>query len=136
VAFQGFSDNLQSAYSANTGQVFGELGYSMKAGPVAPEPFANLAYVDVHTNVHQKRGGAAALTAQEGNTAMTFSTLGAHASTKLGGSLRNATLRGTLGWRHAFGSATPTSALGFAYSGQMGPNTTDQSLQANLSLRF
>jgi subtilase-type serine protease len=173
VGFQGFSDNLQSAYSANTSQVFGELGYSMKAGPVALEPFANLAYVDVHTNAFQERGGAAALTAQEGNTAMTFSTLGAHATTQLGGSLANATLRGTLGWRHAFGSTTPTSSLafasagsaadiagapidrdaavvvvgldialspvstlGFAYSGQVGPNTTDQSLQANLSLRF
>jgi outer membrane autotransporter protein len=173
VAFQGFSDNLQSAYSANTSQVFGELGYSLKAGPVALEPFANLAYVDVHTQAFQERGGAAALTAQEGNTAMTFSTLGAHASTQLGGSLANATLRGTLGWRHAFGSTTPTSSLafasagspadiagapidrdaavvvvgldialspvstlGFAYSGQVGPNTTDQSLQANLSLRF
>jgi subtilase-type serine protease len=173
VGFQGFSDNLQSAYSANTSQVFGELGYSMKAGPIALEPFANLAYVDVHTNAFQERGAAAALTAQEGNTAMTFSTLGAHASTQLSGSLMNATLRGTLGWRHAFGSTTPTSSLafasagspvdiagvpidrdaavvvvgldialspvstlGFAYSAQMGPNATDQSLQANLSLRF
>jgi outer membrane autotransporter protein len=173
VALQGFADNLQSAYSANTSQVFGELGYSLKAGSVALEPFANLAYVDVHTNAFQERGGAAALTAQDGNTAMTFSTLGAHASTQLSGSLVNATLRGTLGWRHAFGSTTPTSSmafantgstadiagvpidrdaavvvvgldialsplstLGFAYSGQMGPNATDQSLQANLSLRF
>jgi outer membrane autotransporter protein len=173
VALQGFSDNLQSTYSANTSQVFGELGYSLQAGPIALEPFANLAYVDVHTQAFQERGGAAALTAQQGNSAMTFSTLGAHASTQLGGSLMNATLRGTLGWRHAFGSTTPTSSLafanagspadiagvpidrdaavvvvgldialspvstlGFAYSGQMGTNATDQSLQANLSLRF
>src|SRR5262249_16599430 len=45
VAFPTFSDILKANYDAGTAQAFGEVGYRTKAGAVALEPFANLAYV-------------------------------------------------------------------------------------------
>jgi outer membrane autotransporter protein len=113
VGFPGFSDSLMSDYNAGTVQVFGELGYSFRADAVAFEPFANLAYVNLHTDGFTERGGAAALTGNSSMTDATLTTLGLRASTsiELGGV--NATARGALGWRHAFGDTVPNSRLSF-----------------------
>ncbi|OJU06198.1 MAG: hypothetical protein BGN87_13100 [Rhizobiales bacterium 65-79] len=114
VGFPGFSDQLAGGYSADTAQAFAELGYGFHAGNVAFEPFANLAYVSLSTDGFTERGGVAALKGKGMTTDATFTTLGVHASTDfdLGGI--QATARGTLGWRHAFGNATPKSTLSFA----------------------
>jgi outer membrane autotransporter protein len=114
VAFPGFSDRLKSDYSAGTAQVFGELGYGFRAGNFALEPFANLAYVNLNTGGFTEQGGAAALTSKGTTTGATFTTLGLHASTNINLGSANATLRGTFGWRHAFGEVVPTSILSFA----------------------
>jgi outer membrane autotransporter protein len=114
VAFNGFTDGLSADYDAGTAQVFGELAYKADAGQFKFEPFANLAYVSVHTDGFSETGGAAALTSAGSTTDATFTTLGLRASTDfaLGGT--NATARGTLGWRHAFGDTTPLSTFAFA----------------------
>nr|WP_283817480.1 autotransporter domain-containing protein [Bradyrhizobium liaoningense] len=116
VAFSGFSDSLKGHYNAGTTQAFGELGYDVKTGAVTFEPFANLAYVNLHTNGFSEHGGAAALTGRSGSTDTSFSTLGLRGSTSfnLGGLIATAT--GSLGWRHAFGDMTPQSNLRFAGS--------------------
>ncbi|QCI67184.1 autotransporter outer membrane beta-barrel domain-containing protein [Phreatobacter stygius] len=115
VAFAGFADTLKSHYGARTAQAFGELGYRIRAGRAAFEPFANLAYVNAATDGFTETGGAAALTGRSATGGVTFTTLGLRAST--GFALDNGlsvTARGMLGWRHAFGATTPVSTLAFA----------------------
>ncbi|MER9328684.1 autotransporter domain-containing protein [Mesorhizobium sp. M0488] len=114
VAFGGFTDGLSADYDAGTAQVFGELAYKADTGRFKFEPFANLAYVSVHTDGFSETGGAAALTSAGSTTDATFTTLGLRASTDLGLGEIRATARGMLGWRHAFGDATPTSTFAFA----------------------
>ena len=112
-SFPGFSDRVSSEYDAGTAQVFGELGYRFE-GPVSFEPFAGLAYVNLDTDSYNEAGGAAALAASSSDTGGTFSTLGLRASTRFMLSGVNATARGLIGWRHAFGDTTPLAIHGFA----------------------
>ncbi|MDR2856707.1 MAG: autotransporter domain-containing protein, partial [Novosphingobium sp.] len=79
------------------------------------EPFANLAYVRLHTDAFAESGGKAALTARGQSTDTTFSTLGLRGATSLGRDSLKATAM--LGWRHAFGNAVQRSALAFASGG-------------------
>ena len=94
--------------------MFGELAYKADAGRFKFEPFANLAYVSVHTDGFTETGGAAALTSAGSTTDATFTTLGLRGSTDFALGGINATARGMLGWRHAFGDVTPTSSFAFA----------------------
>jgi outer membrane autotransporter protein len=114
VAFNGFADALSADYDAATAQVFGELAYKVDANRLHFEPFANLAYVDVKTDGFTEKGSAAALTSQSSNTDATFTTLGLRASTGFTLADVNATGRGMVGWRHAFGDVAPTSTFAFA----------------------
>jgi len=113
VDFTGFADSLKGDYNAGTGQVFGELGYGIRAGGLALEPFANLAYVDLRSDGFTETGGAAALSGSGGSASASFTTLGLHASADftLGGV--NASARATLGWRHAFGDTAPLAIMAF-----------------------
>jgi outer membrane autotransporter protein len=113
MAIPGVANNLKADYSAGTTQVFGELGYGVQMGATRWEPFANLAYVNVRAKDFTEQSGATALTGQSGSTGTTFSTLGLHASTAIDLGSVQATARGTLGLRHAFGDAAPTSSLTF-----------------------
>jgi outer membrane autotransporter protein len=116
VAIPGFSDNLSTRYNAGTTQVFGELGYGMAAAGARFEPFANLAYVNLHTGDYAERGGMAALTGRSDTTGVTFTTEGLRAETGLPLWNTLTTLRGMLGWRHAFGDTIPTVTQAFAGS--------------------
>ncbi|TPM26815.1 autotransporter outer membrane beta-barrel domain-containing protein, partial [Mesorhizobium sp. B2-2-2] len=116
VAFPGFADSLSGDYSAGTAQVFGEVAYDIKAGAIGLEPFANLAYVNLHTDGFTEKGGAAALTSASSDTDVTFTTLGLRASTSLTLGTVEATARGMLGWLHAYGDTAPLSSFGFAGS--------------------
>ncbi|MER9940115.1 autotransporter domain-containing protein [Mesorhizobium sp. M0088] len=114
VAFNDFTDRLSADYDAGTAQVFGELAYKADAGQFRFEPFANLAYVSVHTDGFTEDGGDAALTSAGTSTDATFTTLGLRGSSDFAFGGMNATVRGMLGWRHAFGDVTPTSSFVFA----------------------
>ncbi|RVA34424.1 autotransporter outer membrane beta-barrel domain-containing protein [Mesorhizobium sp. M7D.F.Ca.US.004.03.1.1] len=115
VVFNGFADGLSADYDAGTAQIFGELAYkAADAGRFKFEPFANLAYVSVHTDGFTETGGDAALTSAGSTTDATFTTLGLRGSTDFALGGMNATARGMLGWRHAFGDVTPTSSFAFA----------------------
>jgi outer membrane autotransporter protein len=113
-AFTGFAENLDASYDAGTAQMFGEAGYRIDTATAAFEPFANIAYVNLHTDGFTETGGAAALTHASDDTDQTFSTLGVRASTpvSLGGSEAN--LSGMIGWRHAFSDVTPDATFAFA----------------------
>ncbi|VEA69098.1 Extracellular serine protease precursor [Serratia plymuthica] len=70
------SDRETAKYSARTEQVFAEAGYSVKAGWVNLEPFANLAYINFQNNGIAEDGGAAALYGDKQHTDAIVSTLG------------------------------------------------------------
>jgi outer membrane autotransporter protein len=117
VMFPGFSDDLKADYNAGTAQIFGELGYGVHAGRFAFEPFANLAYVNLHTYGFTENGGVAPLTGASANTNTAYSTLGTHTSTGFTIEGAEAVIKGTIGWRHAYGDETPFSVMRFAVGG-------------------
>ncbi|MFC0219563.1 autotransporter domain-containing protein [Pseudochelatococcus lubricantis] len=111
--FAGFSDGLRGSYDAATAQVFGEVGYRFDVGAVSFEPFAGLAYVNLHTDGFVERGGAAALFSKGDDTDVTYSTLGLRLSATFDLGSVKATARGLVGWRHAFDDITPESTFWF-----------------------
>ena len=114
VAFPGFADSLRSSYRAGTFQAFGDLGYRIDTSVASFEPFANLAYVSLHTNGFNEQGGAAALRTRGQTTDITFSTLGLRASASFDLAGIDSTVHGSLGWRHAYGDTTPLSTHAFS----------------------
>lgn len=116
VAYTGFSDSLNADYDARTFQAFGEVGYRIDTAAASFEPFANLTYVRLHTDSFTEKGGAAALSVDSETTNTTFTTLGLRASAPLQLGATTANLKGTLGWRHAYGDTTPETTQLFAGS--------------------
>jgi outer membrane autotransporter protein len=117
----GLGDTLRADYDAGTAQAFGELGYRIDLGQtalgqVALEPFAGLAYVVLRSDRFSERGGAAALSGASDDTGLGYTTLGLRAATTARLSGLDLTLRGGLGWRHAFGDVDPKVTLAFAGS--------------------
>nr|WP_313665910.1 autotransporter domain-containing protein [Brucella intermedia] len=117
VAFPGFNESLKGDYNAGTTQVFGELAYGFSFGSTRFEPFANLAYVNLHTDGFRETGGAAALASGSSSTDTTFTTLGLRGSTTFDLNGASVTAKGMLGWRHAFDDVTPTSTNRFVGGG-------------------
>ncbi|HWK94081.1 MAG TPA: autotransporter domain-containing protein [Pseudolabrys sp.] len=172
VSFSGFTDSLSGGYDASTAQAFGELGYGLRFGKAAYEPFVNLAYVNFRSDGFTENGGAAALTSASATTDTTFTTFGLRAATDFMLGNKLATARGMLGWRHAFGATTPMNTFSFAgsssfaisgvpiardaavieagfdvslsraaqfgvtYGGQFSNSFFDQTLKADLTVRF
>ncbi|CEJ12595.1 Extracellular serine protease precursor [bacterium YEK0313] len=118
VLFAGFGDSLKGSYGAATAQAFGEFGYRMRAGDVAFEPFANLAYVNLHVAGFGENGGSAALAAGAASSDTMFTTVGLRASTSFSFSTAAVTARGMLGWRHAFGDVRSGATMRFAGGGE------------------
>lgn len=117
VAFPGFGDRLRSDYNAGTAQIFGELAYNIRAAGFAFEPFANLAYVNLHADGFTETGRAAALSGRAGNIDATFATLGLRLSTRFNLWETAVTLKGMAAWRHAFGDITPDATMRFTSGG-------------------
>ncbi len=117
VAFPGFSESLRGDYNAGTAQVFGELAYGFNFGATRFEPFANLAYVNLHTGGFRETGGAAALSSGSSSTDTTFTTLGLRGSTSFDLNGTSVSAKGMVGWRHAFDDVTPTSTHPFVGGG-------------------
>lgn len=113
-AFTGFSDRLSSSYDAQTGQVFGDIGYRVDYGTASIEPFANLAYVHLKTDGYSEAGGEAALTADEKTQDTTFTTIGLRAQALVSLGDVPVRLSGAAEWRHSFGDLTPFATHAFA----------------------
>jgi outer membrane autotransporter protein len=112
VTVVGLGGAQNGGYADKTWQGFVEGAHSFAFGPAtALEPFANVAYVHVGGGVSES-----GLAAVGGSTSFdtTYTTLGAHGSYALMGSL---TAQATLGWRYAFGDVTPMSTLAFQQGG-------------------
>ncbi|CAI2011662.1 Extracellular serine protease precursor [Serratia entomophila] len=108
------SDRETAKYSARTEQAFVEAGYSVPAGRVNLEPFANLAYINFKNNGIAEDGGAAALQGDKQHTEATVSTLGLRADTQWqAGKGTEVALRGELGWQHQYGERERGTGLRF-----------------------
>lgn len=110
----GFADTLMADYGARTWQAVTEAGWRIDRDLVHFEPFAGLAWVNLHRDGFTETGGAAALTSQ----ASTFETISATLGTRID---RDVAWRGRLGkvsasaaWLHAFGDTAGTSTMAFA----------------------
>ena len=117
VAIPGYNDRLSSNYLAGTAQGFGELGYRLHTRYGLAEPFANVAYVNLHTNGYHEHGGAAALQGRGMDTGGTFSTFGVKASSTLHAGKMLLIPHASFAYRHAFGLTTPTAHALFTAGG-------------------
>ena len=138
VAFAGFADTLSARYDAQATQLFAEAGYRFNLGRLGLKPYLSLAQVELKTDGFQERGGAAALSVADSKTRTGFGTLGVHWAMD-GGDLAGAqwNVRGTLGWRHAFGDVLPESSHRFANGDAFaiaGVPLDEDALVADLSL--
>lgn len=115
VNLPGDTQNLSADYSAQSYQLFSELGYRMEGDQGALEPYAGLSYLRQHTEGYEEDGGSAALIRESSTRNTYYATLGLRGETSFDlDDDRALTLRGGLGWRHAFGDVTPTVEQRFA----------------------
>ena len=113
VLIGGSMDDLRADYRAGTLQAFGELGFGINTSISDLEGFVNVAHTSLRVERFTEDGGAAALSAISSNTNTTFTTLGLRTAIDLATGDFAATLRGMIGWRHAFGDITPLSIHAF-----------------------
>ncbi|NKX17230.1 autotransporter domain-containing protein [Ochrobactrum pseudogrignonense] len=111
VGIPGLTDFHDADYDASTLQLFGELGYRIDTDLAVFEPFANLAYVNLHTDGFSETGGAAALSAGSNSTQTTFTTIGLRSSSTFTLNHLTANVNGMVGWRHAYGDLDPVTRL-------------------------
>ena len=113
IVFPGFSDRVGSSYDGSTLMAFGEVGYAIGLGGATLEPFLGASMMRLHMDGFQEEGGAAALTGYGRTYELGTTTLGLRAEAKLGLDLP-LTLRGMVGWRHAFGDVNPSALVAFS----------------------
>lgn len=119
VRVDSIADHDKASYDAKTTQVFGELGYAIKAGDFTVEPYVGVARVTVDSDRFSEHGGATALSSDRQKDSVTYGTLGAHASTPLASVAGvPVSLQGTLGWQHAFDDLEPERDMAFAGGSQ------------------
>jgi len=115
VSFTGINDLQNASYSANTGQLFTELGYTILDTNHHVEPIMQLAYVSLKSNrFHEQGSTVTALEEHNARDNVLYSTLGLRSSTLF---LHNEThqyrLGGLLGWRHTSNQLVPESVFAF-----------------------
>lgn len=110
--------SLGADYYGHTAQVFGELGYRLRWGSTAWQPYLQLAQARQRIESFREAGGPAALAGSSHDADVTYSTLGVHFtadSFQWGTVAVNA--RAGLGWRHATGDVDTGHALSFRAGG-------------------
>lgn len=117
ITVPGLAGHELGNYDADTAQVFGEAGYRFTFKNTTLEPFAQAAWVRLHTDAFQEHGGAADLTGSGESHTLGYSTLGA----RLASSLpfhddQRLSLHAMLGWRRAWSRTDTTSSMAFAGS--------------------
>ncbi len=90
-----------------------EAGYKAQMQNVMLEPFAGVSYINLQSDAYSETGGSASLSSPSQTMSTTFTTLGLRMAAEVGAT---ATLRGMVGWRHAFGDVAPGSSLSFSGS--------------------
>ncbi|MFZ5675618.1 MAG: autotransporter domain-containing protein [Pseudomonadota bacterium] len=134
-------DELKADYGAGTAQVFGELAYAAQFGGLTLEPFANAAYVNLHTEGFTEEGGAAALHSKSSSSESFVTTLGLRPEMSFGLGDMETVASATIGWQHAFGDVTPETQLAFEGGEEFGirgvPMARDTALvEAGLAMKL
>jgi len=134
-------DELQADYGAGTAQIFGELAYRADFGGLSLEPFANAAYVNLHTGSFTEKGGAAALESKSSSSDSVVTTLGLRPEVRFSLGDMETVATGMIGWQHAFGDVTPEAQLAFEGGDAFGirgvPMARDTALiEAGLALKL
>ncbi|WP_158219272.1 MULTISPECIES: autotransporter outer membrane beta-barrel domain-containing protein [unclassified Achromobacter] len=110
----GDFQELKADYSANTSQIFAEVGYAMPlTDRFTLEPFVGADYSDLRTRGFSESGGDAALMGRSDHSQVATTTLGLHAQTAFEVNRTAGRLRGTVGWRHAYGDVNPETTMSF-----------------------
>ncbi|WP_426664496.1 autotransporter outer membrane beta-barrel domain-containing protein [Rhodanobacter aciditrophus] len=104
VAVPGLVGHELGSYHAATAQLFGEAGYRFTFRRTTLEPFAQVARVRLRTGGFQEHGGIANLTGKGESHPVSYSTLGARATTgfPFHGD-QKLSMHAMLGWRRAYG---------------------------------
>ncbi|MBF9234138.1 autotransporter outer membrane beta-barrel domain-containing protein [Microvirga alba] len=113
VQFPGFSDAVRTSRGGSTAQAFGEVGYRFDLARVQIEPLVGASILRLRTDGFREDGGAAALIGYGQTYDLGTTTLGVRAEARLSDEVP-LTLRGLLGWRHAFGDVKPSALMAFA----------------------
>ena len=101
VQFADIDAKQKTKRDAKTGQIFTEAAYHVELQPMALEPFANLAYVNVRSDRFHEKGGVAALTGNSDTREAVLTTLGVRAAKTLTlNANQQIDLSGHLGWQH------------------------------------
>ena len=117
VTFPGFSEQLGSHYHSRSEDAFGELGYGLRYGRLAIEPYANLTYVRLDSDGFSEGNEAAALQGRGEAQDAVFSDLGLRFSATF--RLDTSVLQpyANLAWRHVYGGTGSSEALTFESTG-------------------
>nr|WP_225562892.1 autotransporter domain-containing protein [Rhodanobacter sp. DHG33] len=115
VTVPGLAGHELGSYDADTAQVFGEAAYRFTFKRATLEPFAQAAWVRLHTDAFQEHGGAADLTGNSESHTLGYSTLGARLASSLPfHDNQRLSLHAMLGWRRAWGRTDTTTSVAFA----------------------
>jgi outer membrane autotransporter protein len=118
IAFPGFWDQAKSDYTGGTAQAFADLSYRFTIHGVSAAPFADLAYINQSMPSFNENGfGGAALYGASSDIGVTFGTLGLRLAKEFTLARYGFEIDASLGYRHAFGSVTPTTSENFRLGG-------------------
>ncbi|WP_237442328.1 autotransporter-associated beta strand repeat-containing protein [Saccharibacter sp. EH60] len=131
VAVGAYNGRMTSGYLGGTAQAFAELGYKFHMRHAVIEPFANVAYVNLHMNGYHEHGGDAALRGHGMDTGVTFSTFGMRASTSFMVGKTVITPQAMFAYRHSFGLRTPSARAMFAGASAGSIETVGAPLSSN-----
>ena len=115
VTVPGLVGHELSRYDADTAQLFGEAAYRFTFKHTTLEPFARAAHVRLHTDGFQEHGGIADLAGRGESHSVSYSTLGARATTgfPFHGD-QKLSVHAMLGWRRAYGRIDTATSMAFA----------------------
>ena len=113
IALVNFNDAASASYSGSIFQGFGEAGYRIAFGQGVIEPMVGAAFIHVDQNGFVENGGAARLRGAGRSTDFETTTVGLRGEINPIAAMP-LTLRGLLGWRHAYGTSNPKAVLSFA----------------------
>jgi outer membrane autotransporter protein len=111
-----------------------EIGYGVAVQSLAIEPFANIAWVNLHTDDLRETGASAGLTGSSTSSSVGYSSLGVRAATSM--ALGDMALRphASLAWQLAFGDTSPNADLAFISAPSAGFTVSGVPIAENTAL--
>ncbi|WP_304413253.1 autotransporter outer membrane beta-barrel domain-containing protein [Achromobacter sp. DH1f] len=114
VSLGAIDQKLTADYGASTAQLFTELGYALPINSAFTlEPYAGVSWSDQRIRGFSESGGSAALSGERMRNDLTTTTLGLRTYHAVALGSLDGVVRGTLGWRHAFGDVQPRTSMAF-----------------------